>query len=82
MARWTSTGVRRALAASAVAGPIALHRLGTTYGSTHQERKQTLPGDDLVRCPQTVATHARTIAAPPEAVWPWLVQVGWHRGGW
>lgn len=23
-----------------------------------------------------------TIAAPPEAVWPWLVQMGFDRGGW
>jgi hypothetical protein len=82
MAQWTPTGIRPTVAASAVAGAIVLHRLGTTYGSTRAERKQSLPGDDLVRCPQTVATHARTIAAPPKAVWPWLSQVGWHRGGW
>jgi hypothetical protein len=78
----TPIGIRPTVAASAVTGAIVLHRLGTTYGSTRAERKQALPGDDRVRCPQTVATHARTIAAPPQAVWPWLVQVGWHRGGW
>jgi hypothetical protein len=61
---------------------IVLHRLGTTYGSTRAERGQSLAGDDLVHCPQTVATHARTIEAPPQAVWPWLAQVGWGRGGW
>jgi hypothetical protein len=82
MARWTSTDIRPVAAVSAVAGLIVLHRLGSTYGATRAERRQALPGDDLVRHPQTVATHARTIAAPPEAVWPWLVQVGWHRGGW
>jgi hypothetical protein len=71
-----------AVVASAVAGLLVLHRLGTSYGSTREERRRTLPGDELVRCPQTVATHARTIEAPPEAVWPWLMQVGWHRGGW
>ena len=27
-------------------------------------------------------THAMTIEAPPEAIWPWLVQMGWHRGQW
>jgi hypothetical protein len=26
--------------------------------------------------------HAITIDASPEEVWPWLVQMGWHRGGW
>lgn len=23
-----------------------------------------------------------TLSAPPAEVWPWLTQVGWHRGGW
>jgi hypothetical protein len=26
--------------------------------------------------------RARVIDAPPEAVWPWLVQMGFDRGGW
>ena len=29
-----------------------------------------------------MVTHAITIEAPAAAVWPWLVQMGWHRGGW
>jgi hypothetical protein len=64
------------------AGWLALHHLGRTYGATGTERRRPLPGDQLVRRPQTIATHAATIGAPPEEVWPWLVQVGWHRGGW
>jgi hypothetical protein len=28
------------------------------------------------------ATRAITIAAPPEEIWPWLVQVGVTRAGW
>jgi hypothetical protein len=41
-----------------------------------------MPGDDIVPRPQFVITHAITIEAPASAVWPWLVQMGWHRGGW
>jgi hypothetical protein len=29
-----------------------------------------------------VTTHATTIDAPPEAVWPWIVQMGWGRAQW
>lgn len=28
------------------------------------------------------ATHGITIDAPPDAVWPWLVQMGCDRAGW
>jgi hypothetical protein len=30
----------------------------------------------------TSTTRAITIAAPPEQVWPWLVQLGYGRAGW
>jgi hypothetical protein len=60
----------------------AVHRLGRTYGSTARERQASMPGDDIVSKPQFVATHGITIDAAPESVWPWLVQMGWHRGGW
>ncbi len=32
--------------------------------------------------PNAVTNHGITIAAPPTAVWPWLTQMGWHRGGY
>ena len=60
----------------------ALIRLGRTYGSTRQERALQLPGDGIVEDPKVVTDHAITIEAPPSAVWPWLVQMGWGRGGW
>ena len=41
-----------------------------------------MPGDQVIRRPDVVCTHATTINAPPQQVWPWLQQVGWHRGGW
>jgi hypothetical protein len=41
-----------------------------------------MPGDELLRHAQFRATRAITIDAPPQAVWPWLVQVGALRAGW
>lgn len=59
-----------------------LQRKGRTSGSTAAEGRAVLPGDHLVTRPQVVTDHAVTIDAPPSAVWPWLVQMGWHRAGW
>jgi hypothetical protein len=70
------------LGAAAIGGFALLHRLGRTSGSTSAERAAPLPGDELVAEPQFVTDHAITIDASPSAVWPWLVQMGWHRGGW
>jgi hypothetical protein len=56
--------------------------LGRAAGSTRAERHRPLPGDELVDDPTVVTNHAVTIPASPERVWPWLVQMGWHRGGW
>ena len=39
------------------------------------------PGDDLVPSPILKITNALTIDAPPDQVWPWLVQLGHGRAG-
>jgi hypothetical protein len=52
------------------------------WGATPPEVTERLPGDGLVQGAQFIATRAITIDAPPEAVWPWLVQVGCLRAGW
>lgn len=73
----------RAVAAiAAAAGYAALFRLGLASGSTPAERSSALPGDELIDRPSLVTNHAATLPAPPEQVWPWMTQVGWHRGGW
>jgi hypothetical protein len=54
------------------------HRWGLTDG----EVGRSLPGDDLVPTPKVAYTQAITIEAPPEEVWPWLVQIGYGRAGW
>jgi hypothetical protein len=53
-----------------------------TWGATPAEASRPLPGDELVTRPTFNATRAITIAAAPEEIWPWLVQVGVRRGGW
>jgi hypothetical protein len=50
------------------------------WGSTAEERRLPLAGDELVPDAEQ-QTHAITIDAPPEAVWPWLVQMGQGRAG-
>jgi hypothetical protein len=46
------------------------------WGATPAEAASWLPGDDLLDDADGVATRAITIDAPPEAVWPWLAQMG------
>ena len=70
------------LFSAAAVAELGLIYLGQTYGSTAEERRRPLTGDDIVPNPDVVTNHATTIDAPPEAVWPWLVQMGWHRAGW
>jgi uncharacterized protein YndB with AHSA1/START domain len=71
--------------AGAVAGAygLVLRPWHLRWGATREEAARGMPGDELVSHPQLEATRAITIAAPPEAVWPWLVQMGGYtRAGW
>lgn len=52
------------------------------WGMTQQEARRPLPGDELEPDPVVNTTHAVTIDAPPSAIWPWIVQVGYGRAGW
>jgi hypothetical protein len=51
------------------------------WGATPTEAAASLPGDALLPRAQYKSTRAITIDAPPDAVWPWLVQVGCQRAG-
>ena len=53
-----------------------------SWGATFAEVDGGLPGDQLFPNAHFIATRAITIGAPPDAVWPWLVQVGCLRAGW
>jgi hypothetical protein len=51
------------------------------WGATDAEVAAAMPGDELVPEPSFNATRAITIQAPPEQVWPWIVQIGTRRAG-
>ena len=51
------------------------------FGATPAEAERTFPGDELVPSPSWSYTHAIDVAATPERVWPWLVQIGQSRAG-
>jgi hypothetical protein len=52
------------------------------WGATTSEVAAALPGDAFLDHAQFRSTRAITIGVPPDAVWPWLVQVGCYRAGW
>ena len=71
---------------------VTLEALGAAYsfvllprlrrwGATAEEVARPLPGDDLIPDPLYATTHAISVSAAAEDVWPWLVQVGQNRGG-
>jgi hypothetical protein len=51
------------------------------WGTTPEELTRVMPGDASIGNPTHSATHAVTVDAAPEDIWPWLVQMGAQRGG-
>ena len=46
------------------------------------ESRRPLPGDELLPSAGAEATDGITIAATPEQIWPWLLQMGCRRAGY
>ena len=78
-----TTRAATVLAAAGAAG-WTVHRLARRSGVTAEETRMSLPGDEIVARPLWESTRGITIGAPPAAVWPWIVQMGYptHRAGW
>ncbi|MFC4247270.1 hypothetical protein ACFOZ7_09715 [Natribaculum luteum] len=80
----TSSRARLAVVALAVI-LVAYHAVvrpwHRRWGATDEEATGRLPGDGLCPSAESQVTHAVEIDAPPEDVWPWLVQIGQDRGG-
>jgi uncharacterized protein YndB with AHSA1/START domain len=53
----------------------------STIAASAAEIAAPRPGDRIVPA-DVVIDRAFTVEAPPEQVWPWLVQLGKHRAGW
>jgi hypothetical protein len=54
----------------------------SSVAADEAECRAARAGDDLIGRPDVVMDRAFTVAAPPAAVWPWLVQLGKKRAGW
>jgi hypothetical protein len=60
---------------------VPLRRWFFRWGSSQDEVVRVMPGDHRVLQPTYSATLAVTVNTAPERIWPWLVQMGYRRGG-
>ncbi len=51
------------------------------WGTVGTEKSDSLPGDEFVPEPKWSYTMGIAVDASPEAVWPWIAQIGQGRGG-
>jgi hypothetical protein len=51
------------------------------WGATPSDLARVMAGDSLLHDPTYSGTTAVTVSAAPEHIWPWLVQIGYQRGG-
>jgi hypothetical protein len=58
-----------------------LRRWFARWGATPGDLTRVMAGDALIVDPTYSGTMAVTVNARPEHVWPWLVQMGYQRGG-
>lgn len=51
------------------------------WGATPADLRRVMAGDAAIVDPTYAATLAVTVDARPEDIWPWLLQMGYRRGG-
>jgi hypothetical protein len=51
------------------------------WGATADDLSRVMAGDGLLVHPTYSGTTAVIVNTPPEYIWPWLVQMGYQRGG-
>jgi hypothetical protein len=79
---WTAAGIIVGLAGLLLLGHrFLIQPWHARWGATDEEVAGTMAGDDILEGASS-RTRAITIDAPPEEVWPWLLQLGYGRAGW
>jgi hypothetical protein len=68
--------------ATGAAASAVLRRVARRSGVGDAEVAASLPGDEVIAEPMVVWDRGITINRPPEAVWPWLAQMGYGRAGY
>ena len=58
-----------------------IRRWMSRWGTTPSDLARVMAGDGLLVDPTYSGTMAVIVNAPPEHIWPWLVQIGYQRGG-
>ena len=78
LTRHITAAATLALAGGSLAVLAGARRWHLHWGATHDEIARPLPGDDLIPDSKLNSTHAITIQAPAERIWPWLTQMGYE----
>ena len=58
-----------------------IRRWMSRWGTTPSDLARVMTGDSLLAKPTYSGTMAVTVDARSEHIWPWLVQIGYQRGG-
>ena len=58
-----------------------IRRWMSRWGATPSDLSRVMAGDSLLDDPTYSGTTAVIVNAPPQNIWPWLVQMGYQRGG-
>jgi hypothetical protein len=58
-----------------------IRRWMNQWGARPSDLARAMAGDSLLADPTYTGTMAVTVNATPEDIWPWLVQIGYQRGG-
>jgi hypothetical protein len=58
-----------------------VRRWMSRWGATPSDQSRVMAGDGLLGDPTYSGTMAITVEATADDIWPWLVQIGYQRGG-